>query len=113
LQVKGVAAIDPDACQDVGSRASEGKFGALVAIHVEEGNLFARQDSWFGHLSIRLLNFALLPITALLLPRRMMREVASQVAADCFPNWHPWSGEDYRAMINRRLGIHRRRCDIP
>ena len=44
LNVEGVAVLDPDTSHRVGGRAPEGKFGALVAIHIEEGDLFARQD---------------------------------------------------------------------
>src|SRR2546430_13726886 len=44
LQVEGVAAVDADACQRVGSWAPERRFRTLVAIDVEEGDFVARQN---------------------------------------------------------------------
>src|SRR5262249_29255781 len=44
LKVEGVSVVDANACHHVGSRAPKRGFGALVAINVEEGDLFARQD---------------------------------------------------------------------
>ena len=67
----------------------------------------------FSKKKICLFNFTLLPITAILLPRRMIRDVTSQVAVGRFPNWHRSAARMDRAMTDRRLSIHRRRCDIP
>ena len=42
LKVKRIPALNPDASQRVGGGAPERKFRTLVAIDVEEGDLFAR-----------------------------------------------------------------------
>ena len=68
--------------------------------------------SWFGHLLISLLDIALLPVTAILLPRRMMGDVTGQVHTRRLPNRHPLSGQDYRAPVDRRR-IRRRCRDVP
>src|SRR5438105_3044348 len=44
LQVEGVAVLHPDASQRVGGGPPERRFRTFVAIDVEEGDLFARQD---------------------------------------------------------------------
>src|SRR5262249_8677267 len=70
-------------------------------------------ESWLGYLLIRLLNFGWLPVTAVLLPRRMVGDVTSQIGEGRFPNGNPLSGKNGRALINRHLGIGRQCGDIP